>query len=145
LTGLGFVVLHHSHDNLRSVDIGFAGAEPVFAGDSARFRFRLTGKDASARYELELVSRDARSGPADVPGGGTAILTLTVPTTQRGWIDLPRCALETRHPANLCRAWIPTTLQVRCLVYPAPAARTVPVPAALDERHGTRATDHGHG
>lgn len=145
LTGLGFVVLQQCHDNLRGVEIDFAGAEPVFAGDVARFRYRLRIADAAPRYELELTARGVRSEPTDLPAGGNATLSLSVPTERRGWIDAPPCSLETRHPAHLARAWTPTRTTARCLVYPAPAPHAVRMPPALDEQEGLRAVDHGQG
>jgi len=142
LTGLGLVTLHHCHANLLGVEVRFAGAPPVFAGEDASFRIALGNETGTTRYELELRA-GGEAGPVDVDPGGSAVLTLAVPTAQRGWVRLPRFSVATRHPANLCRAWTYIHMSAQCLVYPQPAPPGRPAPPGPDDSIGRRAVDHG--
>ncbi|MBN1238278.1 MAG: DUF58 domain-containing protein [Gammaproteobacteria bacterium] len=130
LTGLGLVTLHHCHNNLLGLELRFAGAQPVFAGEDARFRIALSNTSRAARYDIELGAAGRESDPADVPSGGTAVLHVTVPTERRGYVALPRFTVATRHPGNLCRAWTYVHMEAKCLVYPRPAPPGRPVPPA---------------
>jgi uncharacterized protein (DUF58 family) len=128
LAGLGLVVMHHCHNNLLGTEIKFLGATPVFAGDRTEFRLAIVNSTALPRYEIELLQRGHRAGPVDVGAGATAVLRLSVPTDRRGWIELERFAVETRHPGRLLRAWTWIHMDARCLVYPRPAAPGRPLP-----------------
>ncbi len=68
---------------------------------------------------------------------------VAVPTHQRGWLQLPRLHLETRHPLGLIRAWSLFQPDQRCLVYPAPAVDAPPLPPGGDKHPGDVA--HGRG
>jgi uncharacterized protein (DUF58 family) len=138
LTGFGLVTLHHCHNNLLGVELRFAGAPPVFAGQDAEFRIAVGNSARVTRYEIELGTAGRYSGPADVPSGGTALLGVLLPTLQRGFITLPRFCVATRHPGNLCRAWTYVHMDAKCLVYPRPAPAGRPVPPTVDAR-GDRA------
>jgi len=139
LAGLGLVVMHHCHNNLLATQLRFVGAPAVFAGQRAQFRIALTNKSTAARYELELTRRNQRSGPADLEPAQSKTLILEMPAEQRGWLPLERFAVATRHPGNLFRAWTWVHMDVRCLVYPEPAAPDRPLPMS-PAGHGSRPT-----
>ena len=52
LAGLGFVAMHQCQRNLVGLEIAFAGVEPVFAGQSLRFRVILHNPDDQPRIGL---------------------------------------------------------------------------------------------
>ncbi|MFO1421131.1 MAG: hypothetical protein U1F59_09435 [Candidatus Competibacteraceae bacterium] len=56
-----------AHDNLLGLVIHPGGAEPVFAGQDARFIFRLENPDRSPRFGIALQWRDQPPQYADVP------------------------------------------------------------------------------
>jgi uncharacterized protein (DUF58 family) len=122
LAGLGFVVMHHCHNNLLGTEIKFLGAAPVFAGQRAEFRLAVGNATVAPRYEIELVRRGHRPGPMDLAAGASTIVRLGVDTERRGWANLGRFSIESRHPGALLRAWTWIHMDVRCLVYPTPAA-----------------------
>jgi uncharacterized protein (DUF58 family) len=137
LTGLGLVTMLHCHNNLLSIAVSFAGADPVFAGDEAKFRIALRNGSFVPRFDLLLECGESDDGPVDLPPGATATLQLSMPSAQRGWVKLSRFSVSTCHPGNLFRAWTWVHMDARCLVYPSPAppGRVLPVGSGLD---GTR-------
>ncbi len=141
LAGLALVTLHECHNNLLGIEVRYAGAAPVFAGQPARFGIALTNTASVSRYELELRAAGNGVGPVDVAPGRTAVLSLSVPTGRRGRVRLPRFSVETRHPANLCRAWTYVHMSAECIVYPAPAAPGTAPPIGTDDSGGRSAVD----
>lgn len=143
LAGLGIVALHHCHNNLLGIELRFAGAPPVFAGDEALFRIAVSNGARVTRYEIELGTAERESGPVDVASGGTEVLDVCLPTSTRGWAELPRFSVATRHPGNLCRAWSYVHMEARCLVYPRPAPAGRPAPPPSSHRGDHAATTRG--
>jgi uncharacterized protein (DUF58 family) len=137
LTGLGLVTMLHCHNNLLSTVVSFAGADPVFAGEEAKFRITLRNGSTEPRFDIQLKLGDSADGPVDIAPGATTLLHLNMPTTERGWVTLSRFSVSTRHPGNLFRAWSWVHMDVRCLIYPEPAppGRSLPPGSGLD---GTR-------
>jgi uncharacterized protein (DUF58 family) len=139
LAGLGLVSMHHCHNNLLTISVRFAGADPVFAGDEARFRLTLQNGAPSPRFDIVTECPDSHDGPVDLAPGASASLHLHRPTRMRGWVPLARFSIATRHPGNLFRAWTWVNMDARCLVYPAPAPPGRPPPLVTDTL-GARST-----
>jgi uncharacterized protein (DUF58 family) len=122
LASLAVVSLLHAQRNLLSLRMTVAGGEPVFAGEPATFRVCLHN-DQAARYALRLESALGALPPIDVPAQDTRWVTLSVPTTRRGWLECPALTLVSVFPLGITRAWSRRLmLPARCLVYPKPAA-----------------------
>src|SRR5262249_47160483 len=121
LAGMGLAGMVHTARNLAQLEVRAARAEPVFAGEAARFRLLLANRAPRARPEL--LGRTVASGgectlalgPSSVAGA-----PLAVPAARRGWLVLGRVMLETRFPLGLFRAWSYVEPENRCLVYPRP-------------------------
>jgi uncharacterized protein (DUF58 family) len=143
LTGLGLVMLYHCHENLLGVEVAFAGAPPVFAGEDAQFRIRLSHSHRAPRYEVELRADRRDFGPVDVPPNRAAVIAFTVPAPRRGRLAMPRFAVGTRHPGNLFRAWAYVHMTAGCVVYPRPAPADAAAPITVDERHGKQPMSAG--
>jgi uncharacterized protein (DUF58 family) len=137
LTGLGLVTMQYCHNNLLAAEVSFAGADPVFAGEEARFAISLTNATSQPRFDIAGECAGSHDGPVDIAPGATAMLHLHLPTTTRGWVRLSRFSISTRHPANLFRAWTWVHMDARCLVYPQPAPAGRPLPSGTDA-YGTR-------
>lgn len=137
LTGLGIVTMLHCHNNLLRISVSFAGADPVFAGDEAKFRIGLRNGSLIPRFDILVECGPSDDGPVDLAPAATATLQLNMPTQRRGWINLSRFSVSTRHPGNLFRAWTWVHMDARCLVYPAPAPPGRALPAGSD-LEGTR-------
>ena len=121
LVGLGFVSMHQCQRNLVGLELSFAGAEPVFAGQTIRFRIAVTNHSKSARHGLRLYHDDILSEIQDLKPGESKLFVLPVPTGRRGWITLDRFGIRTLFPFDLFRAWAWLHMDVTGLVFPRPA------------------------
>ena len=118
--------------NLAQLHLRPGRAPSVFAGAEARFELHLLNRTARDRYALRvdfMAAGEARH-VADVPAGGSAVLALTMPTEERGWLRAPRVRLATRFPLGLFRAWSYWQPDLRALVYPFPEPEAPPLPMA---------------
>lgn len=136
LAAIGVVAILHTHRNLASLRVAAGPAPPVFAGEVARFALVVRNDSDVPRSAIDL------SGPTgtqrfDVPAGSETVVTLEVPTAQRGYVAAPPVRLRTRFPLGLWHAWSrPLAIPGACLVYPKPAPEGWPLP----ERAGTHGT-----
>ncbi len=140
LIGVGFVAMHQCQRNLVGLDITFAGAEPVFAGQAIRYRVAVTNHSKSARYGIRLYTDATRSEVHDLAPGESRIFTLALSTTERGWQSLERFGISTLFPLELFRAWAWLHMDVRGLAYPA-LADDAPSPPPTMTARGHRQHD----
>ena len=140
LAALGFVAMHQCQRNLVALELSFAGVEPVFAGQSAKFRIAVTNHSKTARHGVRLYTDDTVSDVADVPAGESVLFTLAIATEKRGWVELQRFGIRTLFPFELFRSWAWLHMDLRGLVYPA-AADTAPPPPPTQTAHGHRQHD----
>lgn len=152
LAGMGVISILHTFRNLAHTTVRAGRVEPVFAGDSARFRIVLENPDRHDRHSLLLFGRGGSHETAecvDLPAGGAAEATLTMPTERRGWMQLERVTVETRFPLGLTRAWSYVQPDMRALVYPRPDDAALPPPMARADAGDSVAlgsgTDDYHG
>jgi len=121
LGGLGIVAILHSFRNLAGTSLTVGAPAPVFVGDTARFPLILHNADARERRLLRLFLPGQAVVTTDVPPQGSARALLPLPATRRGWLALPRVAIETVWPLGLVRSWSYAAPALACLVYPRPA------------------------
>ena len=140
LVGLGFVSMHQCQRNLVGLEVGFAGVEPVFAGQAAEFRIAITNHSKTRRPHLQVYVEDVKSRIEDLEPGESRILHLEVPTTRRGKLALPRFGIRTLFPFELFRAWAWLHMDLEALVYPKPADEA-PEPPPTQSAHGHRQHD----
>lgn len=117
--------------------------EPVFAGQTARFIFRLDAPDGQVRYGVGLQWQDEEPVFADIPAQGSEI-AVTLPAERRGWLTPGRLRVVTRFPLGLFQAWSWVRFEHRCLVYPRPHG-SQPLPTATAVNLGTGAVTTGAG
>jgi uncharacterized protein (DUF58 family) len=144
LAGMGIAGMVQTTRNLARLSVRAARAEPVFAGESARFRLILD--NAAAFDRPEILVRHLDSGAQcriDVGANGAADAELAVPALRRGWQPLGRVLLESRFPLGLFRAWSYLRPDNRCLVYPRPEPGAPPPPAPGSQAGGARAHAQG--
>jgi uncharacterized protein (DUF58 family) len=130
LAGLVLVILNHCHNNLLRVRLRFAGAEPVFAGDTAVFRIAVSNDSNATRHEIEVAMPQSSNLPVTLEAHSSEFVRLRVPTTRRGWLTLGRFNVSTRYPTALFHAWTWVHMDARCLVYPRPAGHRIPLPTS---------------
>ena len=122
LASLGLVAMHHTHRTLEGLIVRAARVDPVFAGQVAHFGFTIGNPALLPRYGLTLTLDDANLARTDVAAEDDAPLTLPIPAPRRGWLTARRFGLHSTYPFALFRAWSWIKMDLRCLVYPNPAA-----------------------
>ncbi len=131
--GLAQVLLLATFLNLLNVRLIGLRAEPVHAGDNACVHLKLTAPESRTGIQLgwspvgkkQKRKKQPKSellGSHCIEADGTDI-SLPLPTTRRGWMELPRLKIHTQHPAGLFTAWVYARPNERILVYPRPEAR----------------------
>ena len=133
LGGIGMACMWQAYRNLLDMTVAGASAAPAFAGEPAAFSLRISGSDAPVRIGVEA-SLPAQAGalPArlSLARDASGQLTLHMPTSQRGWLALPRVTLSSRFPLGLFRVWSYADLPLAALVYPKPEPGAPPLPFA---------------
>ncbi len=133
LAAVALNAMWRSHNNLLRLWVHPGAAEPVFAGQTACFSFRLTNPDTQTRYGVGLVLENSPEPPryAIVPAQGEAVLQLHLPAVQRGLLRPGRLRVFTCFPLGLFEAWSWVEFEQTCLVYPRPqGGRPLPLEAA---------------
>lgn len=133
-----------AHDNLLGLVIHPGVAEPVFAGQAARFSYRLEQPGLDPRYGVALQWRDGLPQYVDVPAQGSATVTLSIPAERRGWLQPGPIRVLTRFPLGLLQAWSWVTFERSGLAYPRPRGRR-PLPASLPGGGGSGIGEQGLG
>lgn len=140
LAGLGFVAMHQCQRNLVGLEVHFAGVEPVFAGQSAKFRIAITNHSTAPRQGIQVYADDSQSEIQDLRAGESRVFTLAIKTRRRGIIELPRFGVRSAFPFELFRSWAWLHMNLRGLVYPE-MADTAPPPPASRAAQGHRQHD----
>jgi uncharacterized protein (DUF58 family) len=137
LGSMAIVSILHTYHNIARLIVRAGRADPVFAGDQARFRIEVDNASGPHRFALGLRTADPTGDAVtvDVPRGNST-LALERPAPQRGRLQLGRFVAETRFPLNLFRAWSQLDLAVECLVYPKPAPHSSSPAASLPVHAG---------
>jgi uncharacterized protein (DUF58 family) len=130
LAGIGIVSILHTFRNLAHLHVSAGRAEPVFAGDTARFELHLENRRSVPRHSINLACADGSTICA-IPANRTETVPVAVKATRRGWLQLPRVTIDTRYPMGLFRAWSYVRPDMRAIVYPRPDEALLPLPRAL--------------
>ncbi len=141
LAGLGLVTMVHTFRNLVGLRLVPGRAEPVFAGEIARFHMQLENSHRQARRALDLRFGKHDSVSLDIAAGEQAVVAIPCPAPVRGHLDPGCITLSTRYPLGLFHAWSYPHPRVGCLVYPRPIETLLPAPVAVahaGQRHGDR-------
>ena len=146
LSSIAIVSILHTFRNLIGLDVTPLPAEPVFAGQRARFPLRIENSGRRPRMAVGLQYQGELQNLTDVPAEGSGQLALELPTSRRGRLQADRCALISIFPTGLFRTWSWLDLQLSCLVYPAPEQGAVPAPPEgpgrqTGPRHGSGQED----
>jgi uncharacterized protein (DUF58 family) len=119
----------HAFRNMAQLEIRAGYVESVFAGEQAHFVFYFNNPGVLARHQLHLHDDEGHHTVFDLPAQCSTPIEIPIPARQRGWLDSGRLTLYTYFPLGLFYAWTYIHFDVRCLVYPKPAAPQ-PLPAA---------------
>jgi len=134
VAGMAAVSMLFTHRNLAGLEISVMDAEPVFAGEDARFPVRITNPQPFVRQSLWLMCGDFR-GKSDVPPGAVARVMLPVATRTRGYFYPPKFRLASAYPFGLLYTWSAAIRAegARALVYPKPEG-DAPLPRSRSYR-----------
>lgn len=144
LGGVAVVSIVHAFRNLLGLAIHPGRAEPVFAGENARFHLQVRNDRNRRRPALRMIACDGLPGEDfDVAPLDTHEHTLLRPTHQRGRLALGRVVIETTYPLGLIRAWSIMMPASQCLVYPAPEPTAPALPENASTGQGRRPSETG--
>lgn len=134
--------LVHGHLLLSGLQMKTLHAEPVHAGQAMLIRMRFEANGARDRQGIELLCGDAEE-KFDLMAREQIEASLSIGTTQRGWMQIGRMRLSTVRPLGLARAWSWLRPDTNLLVYPALETNAPPLPEAQGE--GSQARMHSQG
>jgi uncharacterized protein (DUF58 family) len=128
LGSLALTAMHYSHRNLATIRVKFAGADAVFAGQTARFRISIENEASVPRYELTVGTEQDMGAAQRIEPNARGVFEVALPAERRGYVKLEHFEIATRHPFGLFRAWSNLHMDLRCVVYPRPSERGLPPP-----------------
>lgn len=151
VAGIGLLSMHIAHRNLDGVRVAGCVPGQAFAGDPLELAITLRDTRDRARRGLVAESKDlSPAAGVEIPASASAETILSIPTRRRGWMEIPRIRLRTRHPLGWFEAWSWFWPEHKVLVWPRPAAQAPPLLTAgssdsrnrsgdeSDEFHGLR-------
>ena len=124
LGSMAFVSVAHTYKNLAGLTVVPAGAEPVFAGGQAVFKFIVDGA-GQYRYGIDFAMRGAKSTLHDIPAGSKNRVHVEIPALARGLLDPGPLTVTSDYPLGLFRAQTKVHRKLECIVYPKPIAGSV--------------------
>lgn len=129
LIGLAASALLRTYLSLLGLHIRSSHADPVFAGDAARFPLIFKDRQGRSRLGITLCpQQDIDEHSIDIAPFNETRSFIDIPSTQRGYLRLPRSRLECRTPTGWFVAWTYLTLASECLVYPKAERNPPPLP-----------------
>ena len=144
LGGTGLASLVAAQMQVSGLVVTAIDAEPVPAGHMLLLHLHARADDARPRHGLQVALDPDFETPVLLQlhrGHGEA--QLLTATTQRGWLDLPRLRIDTRHPLGLARAWANVWPATPLLVYPRPEVDGPPLPEGSGESAQARRHPNG--
>jgi len=121
LGSVSLVSLLYTYRNLVKLEIKLNGSEPCFAGGHAIFNLLLNNKQTRQRFDIGIQNAAGITSTSSVNSEDHAQISLAVPTSQRGRLQLGRVTLSSCYPLGLFRAWAYVDIEAETLVYPRPA------------------------
>ena len=142
LGGLGLVAMVHTFRNLVTLRLTPGRAEPVFAGETARFTVHLENTRQQPRRALDLAFGQNETISTNIPANASTTVAVPCQTTRRGLLDPGRITLSTYYPLGLFYAWSYPHPPLACLIYPKPIETPLPDASAVADT-GQRQGEHG--
>lgn len=131
LVSIAIVSMLYTQRNLQGVQISAITAEPVFAGDTARFPVVISALGSVARLGLWLEG-DLSPGEFSVLSGQSVRRVIGRSAANRGRVSIPAVRLSSAYPMGIFFAWSRRAQFDRdCIVFPQPAA-PLPFPDTTD-------------
>ncbi|MGL4668377.1 MAG: DUF58 domain-containing protein, partial [Saezia sp.] len=126
IAGAGSASAFTAFRNLYGLKLSIQRIAPVFAGEELLFSIHVENSEPRARYALGVAIQKYRWKHqknmwvwSDVLPNDRSIVTLAIPTIERGWKTLPRLTIETQFPMGIFRIWSEWLPATQALTYPA--------------------------
>jgi uncharacterized protein (DUF58 family) len=126
LGAVWLVSMLHTWRNLLGLRLSPQPSKPVFAGQAAGFQLTLENPNGQQRFGIAVSAPGGNTCAIDLPARESRPILITLPTHQRGQLIIPKVSIHSVYPFGLFKAWTYARLDLRCLVYPQPAARGEP-------------------
>ncbi|MCU6432689.1 DUF58 domain-containing protein [Undibacterium sp. Jales W-56] len=139
LTACGMINAYFAFLNLAYLHLSAGSAQPVFAGEDAQFVLHLINRRKRDRYAIWIgfSYQGGTDHAVDIASQNRTTVTLSSPTTNRGYMPIPRVRLQTWFPLGLLRAWSTWLPDAQVLVYPRPELNAPPLPQqGVDKNDG---------
>lgn len=133
LGSVSLVSMIHTYRNLLGVRILSVSARPVFAGETAVFRF-LVRADSGRRQALGFLLEKARPVLEDLSEKSDETVSVPRSASARGILRAGRLVVWTRYPLGLFRAWTIVRPDAACVVYPRPLSGPFQTSGGADSR-----------
>lgn len=119
LGGMGFVSIFHTWRTLMGVTILSAGAQPVFAGETAVFEIVAQGGEKT-RPLIAFKMPEGEESVQDLEANAITRVRVGAPTFKRGVFSPETIQISTQYPLGVFKAWANLYPMAECLVYPRP-------------------------
>lgn len=126
LASMGFLSQYLTFRNCNGLVLSATAGPPVYAGEDAHFIVHVRGSDTREYQALQFGLDQGQLGKVpiqdscDVATGEESRVRLTLTTSKRGWLAIPRVYFCTWFPFGWLRCWSWPLLHARVLVYPRP-------------------------
>jgi len=142
VAGIGLLSMHIAHRNLDGVRVADCRPGQAFAGEPLELAITLMDTRDRKRRGLTVQSKGlpAVSG-VDIAADSSAETRLSISTLRRGWMEISRIRLRTRHPIGWFEAWSWFWPEHKVLVWPKPADHAPPLLRAGKSDSRNRAGD----
>ena len=121
LTGIGFLGMIHTHQNLNHLSLSSMASKPVFAGQNAIFPLRLSSDNGKDHFNILFQSQLSKEAGASISSEQSeSVIEIPRISKKRGFLKLGRVKVFTEFPLGLFHAWSWIELDAQCLIYPAP-------------------------
>ena len=123
LTGIGFLGMIHTHQNLNHLTLSSMASKPVFAGQTALFPLRLSSDNGKDHFNILFQGQSSNEVSASISAEQSeSVVQIPRVTKRRGYLNPGRIKVFTEFPLGLFHAWSWIEMDAQCLVYPAPEA-----------------------
>jgi uncharacterized protein (DUF58 family) len=128
---VGFLSVFYTFRNLKGLEVRCQKIAPVFAGEDATVLVQLINNTRSLRSSVGIGLSKKTVNYSDVEQESKTMAQFSLPTHQRGYMDIPRIACTTIFPFGIFEAWSWVRSPYQLLVYPKP----IPCPEPLIATH----------
>lgn len=131
VAGIAIVSIIHSFRELAGLKFTSQAGQPVFCGESALVICYLDNASQFVRNSLWLGTKNGSRSCCNLEAQQSRKISLNLQTSIRGWHPIGTITVECYFPLGIFRAWSPIMADEKILVYPTPAANSLPFPRSF--------------